>query len=316
MATTTASLFPTQVAPSWNYGAALAQTRQSNQTLMDLLPSGDYNFTTTPVTWQDVRPQQVSATSAADEALQYNQSRLGQFTKMAKDLTEADTAVKMAQLDKFVPQWRSQRDTAAAINDAYMRGEIPTDVANRLKRDAAFTAVMSSGYGGEDNTRSITARDLGLTSLDLQQRGQAGAQSWTQLMAGLMPQQTTAAGVMGTLGLTSSQTLETSLQNAQNQLNADTVNSQGRSSTALQSQELRLSGEQARASADLNRAQLGSQNTLAILENLQNLGINRYQTDMNTSDINYNNQLLPYGINLEFSGLNSGLRSGAMGFGL
>jgi hypothetical protein len=311
----TAVPFPFYTAPEYNSGLVNSYLRQANTGLNALKPR-DYDFSTTPVSWQDVRAQQVSASSAADEALQYNQSRLPQFMKMASDLTAADSAVRMAELDKFVPQWRSQRDTSAAINDALLRGEIPTDVANRLRKDAAFASIMGSGYGGEDNQRAMTARDLGLTSLDLQQRGQQGAQSWTTLMAGLMPEQTTAAGVMGTVGLSSAQTLQTRLQNAANQLTADTNNSQGRADTALRSQDLRLSGQRAAADADYNWANLRSNNILKLADLASSNEVNRYQADAQTRIIEGNNRVAQWEADQTVRGLNSGILGGARGFGL
>ena len=216
--------------------------------------SVQYDMTARPVTWQDVQAQQVSATGAAREALSFNEANMGRFTAMAQELTRADVASKTAMLDQFAPDWRQKRDAASAINESLMRGEIPKDVADQLKRSAAYTSVM--GGGGAGTQRALTARDLGTTSLQLQQQGMQGAERWTALMEGLMPEQTRAADIMATQGLTAGQALQTSLQNAANQLAAATTNVEGRARTALQTEEMRLQAERGKATTDIARGSL------------------------------------------------------------
>lgn len=216
--------------------------------------STQYDMTARPVTWMDIQAQQVSATGAAREALAFNEANLSRFTSMAQELTRADVASKTAMLDQFAPDWRQKRDAASAINESLMRGEIPKDVADQLKRSAAYATVM--GGGGAGTQRALTARDLGTTSLQLQQQGMQGAERWTNLMAGLMPEQTRAADIMATQGLTAGQALQTALANAENQLRAATTNVQGRTQTALQTEEMRLQAERGKAATDIARGGL------------------------------------------------------------
>ena len=88
-----------------------------------------------------------------------------------------------------------------------LKGEIPQDVIDQIKRSDAYSA-LSGGYAGSEMGHNLTARDLGLTSLDLMGRGstmagQAGnaAQRWASLAKGetldpssmfVSPQQTSA----------------------------------------------------------------------------------------------------------------------------
>jgi hypothetical protein len=53
---------------------------------------------------------------------------------------------------------------------ALLRGELPADVAAQVQRQAAGRAV-SGGFAGSQAARNLTARDLGRTSLALQQAG-------------------------------------------------------------------------------------------------------------------------------------------------
>lgn len=60
---------------------------------------------------------------------------------------------------------------------AFLRGEIPQDVSEEVSRKAAERAT-SGGFGGSNAAQSLTARDLGLTSLNLIQSGLSSAESW------------------------------------------------------------------------------------------------------------------------------------------
>jgi hypothetical protein len=67
--------------------------------------------------------------------------------------------------------WGQMRPNVTSM----LAGQVPQDVQDQIRRNAAFTS-MSSG-AGTGGTGAITARDLGLTSLDLTEKGQAMAGS-------------------------------------------------------------------------------------------------------------------------------------------
>ena len=305
----------TQFIPQYQGGAVTSAVqdyiRQVNQTTT----GRGFDFQARPVTFNDVRAREVDARAAADQSLGWNEREFSRFAGLAQQLTEADTAVRMQMLDEFVPQWRTQRDTAAAINDAMMRGEVPRDVANKLQRDAAFLGIASGGYAGGDNIRSVTARDLGLTSLDLQQRGMAGAERWTGLMAGLMPEQTTAAGVMATQGMTPQMALETSLQNAANQLQADTTTSQGQMEAGYRTQDIGLRAATARTSAEQGWAGMRLEGLGKATDLYTTNLLNQYAAAMNASAIQFGNLNRPYQSWREGQGLAAG-QGQRTGFGL
>jgi hypothetical protein len=73
-----------------------------------------------------------------------------------------------------------QATQANMMNQAnqLMTGQVPADVQQQIQRSAAFTSLMGGAAGaGTGQTGAITARDLGLTSLQLMGQGatQAGA---------------------------------------------------------------------------------------------------------------------------------------------
>jgi hypothetical protein len=73
------------------------------------------------------------------------------------------------------------------VSSQELHGEIPKDVQEAVQRSSAYTSLMG-GTAGSGMSSALTARDLGLTSLDLTQRGaqMAGAagnaaQRWASL---------------------------------------------------------------------------------------------------------------------------------------
>jgi hypothetical protein len=262
------------------------------RTLLQGLTKGAeaYDFTARPTTWMDIQAQQVSATGAAREAMAFNEANMGRFTEMARSLTEADVATRSAMLDQYVPDWRQQRDKAASINEALMSGEIPKDVADQLKRSAAFTSVM--GGGGAGTQRALTARDLGTTSLQLQQQGMTGAQNWTNMMANLLPKQTSAADIMATQGLSSAQAIQVAQQNAATSLAAATTNVEGRTRTALNVEAQRLQGEEAKALADYRAASTQAQGFGNILTSQLNLEQTKYEAAAEAAKIAQSNMAM------------------------
>lgn len=71
---------------------------------------------------------------------------------------------------------------AKAQSDLALGGQLPQDVRNLVARNAASRAALTAGNLGLG--RDITARDLGLTSLDLEQRRLTAAQSLGQSQLG------------------------------------------------------------------------------------------------------------------------------------
>jgi len=102
-------------------------------------------------------------------------------------------------IENLVPQFSDILKEGGATTQSMLeeaapmiRGEIPDDVKAQVARNSAFQALMSGSMGGPMGT-AITARDLGLSSLDIMQKGaglasMAGnaAQRWAGLASGTM----------------------------------------------------------------------------------------------------------------------------------
>lgn len=307
--------YPTQTAPTYP-GRAMTSVIGEYMRGLDQITTGpqtQFNFQAQPMAWQNVRTREISARAAADESLGFNQANMARYGAMAQELTRMDVENRMSMLDQFIPDWRQKRDAASAINDSLMRGEIPKDVADQLQRSAAYAAIIQGGGAGVQ--RSLTARDIGATSSQLQERGMQGAQSWTQLMAGLMPEQTTAAGVMATQGMTPQQALEASMENARNQLTASTENARGMLDAAYKTQDIGLRAEQSRLENVRGLAQIRATGLSNWMEALTSNLSNEYAAAMNTSAILFGNLWRQRQEEQERQGLTAGQRQRS-GFGL
>jgi len=110
---------------------------------------------------------------------------------LARDIKEAGqvTDYNTYQLEKIFPGARNQREISARATESYLRGEIPQDVQESIMRSVAelggagFSPSQGMLPGGFQAPQGLLSRQLGLTSLDLQQMGMGAAQSW-QSMAG------------------------------------------------------------------------------------------------------------------------------------
>lgn len=105
------------------------------------------------------------------------------------------------QLEQFQPgavqqrqQAQDQISQAMGVVNSYLRGEVPQDVKDQIMRNVAesagagFNPATAGQAGGFQAAQGKFARNLGLTSLDIQGRGlaampsvQGTAQNWQQL---------------------------------------------------------------------------------------------------------------------------------------
>lgn len=83
-----------------------------------------------------------------------------------------------ALLNRILPGYSDMLSQGSKNTQAQLRGEIPKDVQDQVRRSSAFKA-LSGGYGGSGMSKALTARDFGLTSLDMMERGTNAAQRWS-----------------------------------------------------------------------------------------------------------------------------------------
>lgn len=137
------------------------------------------------------KPTQVELPESQKQAIQAN---IESFPSLSK-LSDLYTNEELDQLSNILgPQYRDIISQGVGttgklydLSNQYLSGEVPQDVQDAIQRSTAYQS-LAGGFGGSPMANALTARDLGLTSLDLQQRGaalagQAGnsAQLWDTL---------------------------------------------------------------------------------------------------------------------------------------
>jgi hypothetical protein len=98
---------------------------------------------------------------------------------LARRTTEANQDILNSLYEDNVPGYAARRGKQADIIDDFLAGEVPEDVSRAVER-SALGRGLTLGIGGSGLGRSLTARDLGRTSLDLIGSGMGFANQFTQ----------------------------------------------------------------------------------------------------------------------------------------
>ncbi len=106
-----------------------------------------------------------------DEAGDLSPERLQKFTQAADFLSQAAVRTRADMLATADPRALELSQIADNNAAAMMSGQISADVQANLARSSAMRALQGGFGASSEMGRGLTARDLGLTSLDLQQRG-------------------------------------------------------------------------------------------------------------------------------------------------
>ena len=114
------------------------------------------------------------------QAIQQNIAALQPATELAQKTTAAEQSQLESQLRRAIPGYDQLVSQAGANIGAALRGEISPEVSAQVQRSTAGRA-LSGGFGaGSGFGRALTARDLGITSMQLQNQGLAQAQNFIQ----------------------------------------------------------------------------------------------------------------------------------------
>jgi hypothetical protein len=126
--------------------------------------------------WQslDLGTEQQKAISANTAAMPGAEKLVAESNLFSQQQTDQ-------MLQGAIPGFSTMKGQASADISSMLKGEIPKDVSDAVQNSAAARS-LGMGFGGSGMSRSLVARDLGLTSLDLTQKGLSSAQSWMQTM--------------------------------------------------------------------------------------------------------------------------------------
>jgi len=106
-----------------------------------------------------------------DEAASLTPERLNIFTNAARQLSMAAVQTRAAMLAEADPRAVELSQIADENAAAMMSGRISADTQANLARSSAMRALQGGFGASSEMGRGLTARDLGLTSAELQQRG-------------------------------------------------------------------------------------------------------------------------------------------------
>lgn len=119
----------------------------------------------------------VSAQDAQQQAIAGNAAALPGASQLASQVNAFNQDQITGQLESVTPGLPNLLGYNSANIDALLRGEIPEDVAGNISRGGAARA-LEGGYGGAPRQGNLTARDLGLTSLQLKTEGAEALNRW------------------------------------------------------------------------------------------------------------------------------------------
>jgi len=114
------------------------------------------------------------------QAIQQNLGSLESATDLATKTTAAEQSQLEAQLRRAIPGYDQLISQAGKNIGANLRGEVSQDVASQLQRSSAGRALGGGFGGGTGMGRNLSARDFGLTSMQIQNQGLNQAQNFIQ----------------------------------------------------------------------------------------------------------------------------------------
>lgn len=120
----------------------------------------------------------ISPATAQAQTVTGNLAVLPQTEAIAGKLNTFNQQQLEQMLESAIPGYKGMTTTGSAQIQKELQGELPTDVSDAVIR-AGAGAALSSGVGTDSGMgRNLVARDLGLTSLDVINKGISSAESW------------------------------------------------------------------------------------------------------------------------------------------
>lgn len=168
----------------------------------------------------------VDFTAAAGDAVAAGNANLPGAQKFSTGVNLGAQDDITAVLEKAIPGYSPMQASRSQAVQSFLKGEIPEDVAAAIHRSGASKA-LEGGYGGTPAGRNLVARDLGLTSLNLVDKGlsESGRLIQTTQLPRLMQANDilnlTASGVGNTRSKERSEKLEMMLGAAQAPTSSD-----------------------------------------------------------------------------------------------
>jgi len=109
--------------------------------------------------------------------IQDNLANFDDAAKLTAKVNQEAQAQRIDQLEQLAPGLKGRLKKQSELISSQLRGELPDDVVNSIIRNSAERSV-AGGFGGSQVSKNLTARDLGLSSLNISQQGFANAQNF------------------------------------------------------------------------------------------------------------------------------------------
>jgi hypothetical protein len=142
---------------------------------------------------------------------------LDQAEQLASRVNEGAQERLLKSLQAAVPGYQEMVGQTSANIQANLAGQIPEDVQRAIQRAGASRAV-AGGVAGSQFGRNLTARDLGLTSLQLMNQG---VQQSNQFLANARQNLTAPQFDVSNMFVSPAQQLQVTAQNKANQYQAE-----------------------------------------------------------------------------------------------
>lgn len=120
------------------------------------------------------------------DAIAQNTAALPGLSALADQTNRISTDQLNAALERMLPGYGSMRNKVTENISSYLRGEIPKDVQQGIQRRAAEKGI-TTGTSGSQFDEFGELRNLGITSLELQQQGLNAAGRWLESIASRTP---------------------------------------------------------------------------------------------------------------------------------
>lgn len=159
----------------------------------------------------------ISTAEEAQRATAANLSVLGQAEELASKVNVGAQERLLQSLQAAIPGYESMVGQTAANIQANLEGRVPEDVQRALARAGAARGV-SGGFSGTQFGRNLTARDLGLTSLQMMNQG---VQQSNQFLANARQNLTAPQFDVSNMFISPAQQLQVTAQNKANMYQAE-----------------------------------------------------------------------------------------------
>lgn len=129
----------------------------------------------------------VNTSDEIGKALSANLANFGSASNLASKTNKFNFDEIQKMLRESIPQYDEMMKSGSSVIASELKGEIPADVAAQITRSGAVKA-LTGGFAGSGMHGNLLAKDLGLGSLEIMNRGIGAAERWIASARSTIPQ--------------------------------------------------------------------------------------------------------------------------------